>query len=127
MIFSWHHALKSLKVYNFIYCVWLLIWDPFLGLLPLEVKLVLCQFIFINQYFSLEYLNGVIQDFELGFMERNDRPSKIDGYSFRDVSEKKLGQSDNGAYIFWHTTDIDLQYIIACSYNAAACQQHSHA
>ena len=61
---------------------------------------MLCQFIFINQYFSLEYLNGVIQDFELGFMERNDRPSKIDGYNIRDVSEKKLGQSGNGAYIF---------------------------
>ena len=118
--------MTSLKVYNFIYRLWQLIWYPLLGLLPLEVKLVLCQFIFINQYFSLEYLNGVIQDFELGFMERNDRPSKIDGHSIRDVSEKKLGQSGNGAYIFWRTTDIDLQYI-ACSYNAATCHQNSHA
>ena len=46
---------------------------------------MLCQFIFINQYFSLAYLNGVIQDFELGFMERNDRPSKIDGYTVLEM------------------------------------------
>lgn len=70
------------------------------GSLALEMNVMLNHFIYVQKYLSLEYLNEVILNFELGFMEQSDRPSSIDSRYIKDTSERKLGQS--GLILIYH-------------------------
>ena len=47
------------------------------GALQYEVKLMVRKFILDDGYFTLEHLNGKLENMELGYMESKDRPSSI--------------------------------------------------
>ena len=68
--------------------------DVLEGALQYEAKLLLKHCILDEKYFSLDYLNQLIDTFELGYMESN-RPSKITSKTLRaqDNSLKQNGKS----------------------------------
>ena len=57
------------------------------GALQYEVKQMLKQFIFVENYFTCDHLNSKLKNMELGYMEYKDRPTSI--------TEKVLKSADN--------------------------------
>lgn len=66
------------------------------GSLQYEVKLMLQVMVNKERYFSLDYLNMRLENFELGYMEAKNRPSPIAANKFNS-SGNTLKQ--NGMFV----------------------------
>ena len=69
--------------------------DVLEGVLPYETKLMLQNFIQEEQYFHLDDLNHMIENFELGYAESANRPTPI-AYTTLTSGDNSLKQ--NGRY-----------------------------
>ncbi len=72
-------AFTQLKYYNFCNGSLLtdVMHDVLEGVLQVEVKLILQYCIHLKRYFRLSFLNDLISNFELGYMESTKRPTPI--------------------------------------------------
>lgn len=61
----------------------------------LETKFLLKELILNKCYLTLHDLNHVIEQYELGYMETKERPSRIQEKSIKIDTVRKLGQSGN--------------------------------
>ncbi len=62
------------------------------GALQYEMKVMLNEMIYQDNYFSLDILNTRLEHFELGYMEAKDRPSQISDTTMRNTSSNTLKQ-----------------------------------
>lgn len=81
------------------------------GVLQYEVKLMLKHFIFVEKYFTCDYLNAKLRNMELGYMESKDRPTSI--------TESVLKSGDNKLHQNGKFSLCRHSYIIAITIAAA--------
>lgn len=66
--------------------------DMLEGVCPYEVKLLLNQFIFVDQLITLAELNQRIKSFHYSFNDKKNKPSALASDRLRKPSDHKLGQ-----------------------------------
>lgn len=66
--------------------------DMLEGVCPYEVKLLLNQFIFSEQFFTLPELNQRLRSFHYSFTDKKNKPSALASDRLRKPADHKLGQ-----------------------------------
>ena len=76
--------------------------DLWEGVVPLELSLILSNFIFTKKYFSFSFLNERIKSYEYGQVELINKPTplKLDGSSIK-VKQKAVKVSYNDAHYYY--------------------------
>ena len=88
------------------------------GILQYEIKLMLQFMINCEGYFSLDSFNSYLDNLELGYMERNNRPTTISVNSFTSEGNSR---KQNGLLNF---DTINMLYSITYSFTDVALGTH---
>lgn len=70
--------------------------DVLEGALQYEAKLLLLKFIHEDKYFTLEYVNSLIECFDFGYAEGKNRPTLI---TSQTLSSSDNALKQNGMYV----------------------------